>query len=773
MSSENLGPVEELQRLDQQIDQVKELAELKPIYFRLEEIARQHAGDFEIQITVGEIKQRVVQRGSQLKQKPPAAASPPAAPPPPAPSPPAGATASTASSIAAESNAPPPPSPPPSPPASQLKEPAGLATASLPAAASPTPPAPSSAAPPCTGPAVAKPAARNVRPGEMKRAVVIGGLIGLAAAVGIIAVLLGNARGRNRPAAVDVAIRTMPPGASVRLNGQELCVSDCTAQLEVGTHQLTAVLEGYEPSVSEVTIAAGQPASVSLSLLPQPQTVRILADLAQGTVTFDGRPAGALQDGQFVFDNVAPGAHTVRVAAGNSEATFSFELAVASLPVVTGNVATRNLLAILVSTFARQGRVVSSAGPFKLALNGRPQGEVGPAGLLLADYQPGAAEMRIGEGAQQRTLNESFGPGPMLTAFLKTDRDIGTLIVATNQDDVRVFVNGAEQPRRTERGQLRIQTIGHQVVRVAKEGFEDPPPQTATVVKGSEVRLTFNLKALPEFSSLVISGGTPSAEVLIDGSIVGMIGPDGAFRNSSINPGDRVIELRRPQHESKRFERTFRRGQTVTINGADAVLVALREPPPPPKPEPPPPPKTEPPAVKAAPAPKPVVGTMANFDAPGMWREQDGIWRHRGEARLTYGVTPVNGIFTFAIHLVRGGNRLLFRGGRVRWFLDYQDARNYALFELDQENFWAKDVVNGRTTERVRVPHPLDRSLRSWIIQIDVSPTRAIHRIQRGNDWVTLDTWTDADRNFSDGKFGILVNGDDEVGLSDFLFTGR
>src|SRR4029077_19853138 len=65
---ENQSPLDELQVLDRQIDQVQELAGLKPIFFRLDELAKEHPGDFEIQLAVTEVKQRVVLRGTAIKQ---------------------------------------------------------------------------------------------------------------------------------------------------------------------------------------------------------------------------------------------------------------------------------------------------------------------------------------------------------------------------------------------------------------------------------------------------------------------------------------------------------------------------------------------------------------------------------------------------------------------------------------------------------------------------------------------------------------------------------
>ena len=68
MGPENLNPLDELKSLDQQVELVNDLAGLKPVFFRLEEIAKQNVNDFEVQLAVGDIKQHLVNRGTKLKQ---------------------------------------------------------------------------------------------------------------------------------------------------------------------------------------------------------------------------------------------------------------------------------------------------------------------------------------------------------------------------------------------------------------------------------------------------------------------------------------------------------------------------------------------------------------------------------------------------------------------------------------------------------------------------------------------------------------------------------
>ena len=83
MGDENLNPLEELKRLDQQVGLVSSLEGLKPIYYRLDEIAKQYANDFEVQLVVGDIKQHLVNRGTKLKEQEATIATPLANLPPP------------------------------------------------------------------------------------------------------------------------------------------------------------------------------------------------------------------------------------------------------------------------------------------------------------------------------------------------------------------------------------------------------------------------------------------------------------------------------------------------------------------------------------------------------------------------------------------------------------------------------------------------------------------------------------------------------------------
>ena len=728
MGSGNLKPLEEIKALTQQVDLALDLAELEPIRQRVEEVDRENPGDPEVHKAAEDAKRLLLSRAARLT---------PSTSPPQRDLPTANFTLGGPPSL-------------------------DRGPTTIPDDILPTLP---------SAPVAEDQRASEPQGMEWQRALWMGVAVGVVLSLILIVILVNVARRRNVSLAdltatdVTVKIATAPQGASIRVNGEARCTSDCQFALAPGAYQITAFLDGYEPAASGVNLVLGKSESLNLTLEARPQTVRILSDLAQGKVVLDGQPPVDLQDGQYVFEKVPPGAHVATVTGPNAEASFNFDLTPARLPVVSGTVAARNVLAVLVSSLAARARLVTSSGPWKLAVNGQAEDSAGPAGVDLKNFQPGLDEMSITQGTDQRSFKEDFGPGPTLTVFLKTDRNVGTLIVSTGENNARVFLNNKEYPRRTQSGQLRIQTIGAVDVRVAKAGFEDSPVQTAEVKKGSEVRLEFKMKPQAQTASLQIEGAPPGAEVLIDQRSLGTVADNGSFRSAAVMPGTHVIGLRHDRFVPKQFSRTFAAGQTVNISGADAVLVAERAPAPPP----PPPvvePRPEPVAPKVVRARS---SSMEGFENQEGWDKQDnGVWRRRGGGFITY-KPPSAGVYTFAVYLIRGGN--VFRGGRVRWVSDYQDAKNYVMSELDENNLTIRDVVNGKTSDHAKVKHNVESKEKAWAIQIEISDDHLIQRIQKNQQWITLDDWAKPDHKFADGKFGFLVQGNDEIGISDFKFV--
>lgn len=834
MGDENLNPLEELKRLDQQVGLVASLEGLKPIYYRLDEIAKQYANDFEVQLVVGDIKQHLVNRGTKLKEQeatiatPPAMSAPPPIPPPvpaasappPVPvqampppmaspagvpppmpasaqptrtvSPPAAAPPPVPIPVAAPPAPPPmatpppmqaaPPLPPPTPMSSgQFSPPPSLPTSAFPAtgpqAIPPTPPVgpppvkpPSGITPPPPQPPAQKPVA-------WKKALIFGAILGLLVAVGGIGFLLYMRQKKIKaaadlaaatPAGIAVQVATTPPGAAIKVNGEDKCVSPCSVSLPAGDYQITAFLAGYEPGANGVTVSAtGAPPAVSLNLEPSPQPMRVLAEgVDGGQVTLDDQPAGEVQDGQFVIDNVKPGPHTVKIVAKGSEASFSFETAEAKAPTITATTA-KNLLAVVVASFGNNARLATSAGPMKLTLNGQPQADASPAGVDLTGFQAGSAEIAVGEGPTQKTMQETFGPAPAVTVFLRPDKagpaaagDLGTLIVVTGEDDVRVFINNKEQKKHTARGQLRVPTPpGKASVRVFKDGFTTPATQSVDIVKGADARVEFQMQRIDTGGPKPVTPAPPPPAGATVGTVHITRSPGAAVitykRDNEaaphqlnggqvdLAPGNYTFSSKAPGFTDRTERVQVAAGAQVNV---DLTLASAR-----------------------AAAPAPHIGGMADFEDPSGWTRDGEAWLHKGGNFVPYKL-PAKGTFTFTVQLLKGGN--IFKGGHIRWYVDYVDPKNYGLFEIDKKTFWAKEVTNGKNKDREKTQHGVDNE-KQFTIQIDVSPDHVVHRIKNGDNWLTLDSWTQPGRIFSDGKFGFYIPGNDEIGISDFKFQPK
>ncbi|HOQ46440.1 MAG TPA: PEGA domain-containing protein [Bryobacteraceae bacterium] len=309
---------------------------------------------------------------------------------------------------------------------------------------------------------------------------------------------------------ITFEVRTQPPGALVRVDGKIVGTSNLPLTVSPGTYQLEATLDGYLPASKSIAVSESA-GPVELVLEPAPQTVRLFTDAAEGTVTLDDQPPRDLLDGQLSLDSVAPGTHTLRIAARNSEAVITFELVPNGVPHITSPPAVKNVAALVVGSFGNRARIYSSIAPAKAEMDGQPAGEVLAEGLELSGLAPGPHELSVSNGGTLIRKVIETGQAPVLTVFLEADRNIGTLLIVAGEEGADVYLDGVRYPRQTgPGGLLRIQRTPRQYrVRVAKPGFQETAEQTVQVVKGSERRVVFKLVPLPTSAPLVIHGAPP------------------------------------------------------------------------------------------------------------------------------------------------------------------------------------------------------------------------------------------------------------------------
>jgi hypothetical protein len=167
----------------------------------------------------------------------------------------------------------------------------------------------------------------------------------------------------------------------------------------------------------------------------------------------------------------------------------------------------------------------------------------------------------------------------------------------------------------------------------------------------------------------------------------------------------------------------------------------------------------------AAPPP-PVASGMAEFENAQSWKKDGDNWVHKGGGFVPYKLPP-KGVFTFTVELLKGGG--VFRAGQIRWCFQYLDSKNYLLYEMDRKTFWAGVIQKGQRLERVKAPLNLGNQ-KAFTIQIEVTPDRLVQKVRVGDEWKVLDTFVEQGRDFTQGKFGFLIQGNDEIAISNFQF---
>jgi serine/threonine protein kinase len=620
----------------------------------------------------------------------------------------------------------------------------------------------------------------------------------------VLALVIPKIVSKPRPdpvAQVAVHVHTIPAEANILINNEARGSSDVDLRLPVGVYTVTAQMDGYRPATSTLEVRSGAPVSLEVTLLSAPLTFRLATDVAGGKVWLDNQAVGDLKGGQITLSDVPPGKHQLRFTTERGEAAFSFEAAQAALPVLSGTVSSKGVNTLVVAGFGSRLKVYSSFTPAQLSVDEQPAVELAPAGSELQNIAPGNHQLSVTQASERHTVDIDAGPVPSLSAFVQSNQNIGTLLIVTAEDRVKVFLDGKLQKQTTEAGQLRIANLEPRQyqVRVVRDGFQEVPEQKIDVRRGEQARLKFVLQPMARLAVLAIQGGMPGTEVVMDHTSIGSVQSDGSFRYSAVSPGDHSIELRKDHYKARQIQKRFASGSPVALGPAETTL------------EPMPgdlrvtfsPPEAdvtltgngqpltkikngstlslpsgsysltartseglvrslsvqivsgESRAVDLSLSP----GGMANWEQPESWTPEKDCFVHRGGNFVLFHTSPTSGTFSFSA--------LLQKGHRLQWVLNYMDDKNYLSFSMDENFFYRSLVRNGQQVESAQFPHKTDKKqFRS--LQIRVSGDEIVHQIREGNQWVPLDTWNQPGTELSAGKFGFFIPGKDQVALSNF-----
>jgi hypothetical protein len=483
-------------------------------------------------------------------------------------------------------------------------------------------------------------------------------------------------------------------------------------------------------------------------------TLRLYTDLVPGIVSIDDGPEQDLKDGELAIDHLQPGTHAVRVSGRSGTASFSFQVAKDRAPEVAGIPSASNAMAVLLSEQDGKARVVTNAEHSTLALDGKAAGEIGPEGLALSDFAKADHDLLVIQDNDRQRFVWTYTPAPALTVYIKSDPNAGTVVVMAGQDGVTVSIDGKPYRRLTSQGPLRIPLrVGEYTITAHKKGFIDPPPQTVEVKKAEESAVEFSLLPAPQTALLEVKAATPGTSVLVDRNIAGVVGPDGSLQISNIAPGAHSIELRREEATPKKFERTFQAGGTVLLTGSDVEL------------------------SRAAPAeiPAAIPATKTADDkAERTDQSRDvnlpGEHVQRGGGFVAYHVTRVPGQYSFAAQGRIGG---FLKHSKLQWYAAYRDSDNYVLFTLDGKHAIVREIRDGKPQQVGKTPFTADSN--QWVqVDLSVKPEAISARVKNADgNWSELAAVQSRGRDFTQGKVGFYVPGNDEVAIANFRFNTR
>ena len=418
--------------------------------------------------------------------------------------------------------------------------------------------------------------------GELLRRPVFGSLTGFhCAIIGLVVCLIGAAiiarmphRAAPAPQAVAAAeipiqIQTTPADATVTVNGE---VKSGTIDLPSnGTYNVVVSRLGYRTQHEDAMrpeahwIFTLDPAPIHLSLSTSEKTGKIFVDDKEVA----DLQSGPAQDLELPIDGAN---HVLALRNGNREVlslTFSGEPG--ELPQVSG-LKPKDL--IVVSSIGTGAVVYSGTPALRANLSGQDPQAIPADGLKLPAVSATNNELAFSNNDLPKIPIEA-GNAPALYVGLNADTNIAYLNVQSNVPSAQLFVDGVEI-KSSKPGTWRPigRKPGKYAVVVKAEGYEDHQEQI-DLSKGQAKQLSVALipKAVVIATSyLVVEGGTPGAEVMVDGMPTKPLDSNGSAK-VEVSPGPHKISFRKDSFEpSAELQQNFARGQEIKLGASEAKL---------------------------------------------------------------------------------------------------------------------------------------------------------------------------------------------------------
>ena len=355
--------------------------------------------------------------------------------------------------------------------------------------------------------------------------------------------LPGRTKNVEAPPVKMMAVTTEPADAMVTIDGKP--ISNGVAPL--GTTIEVSHL-GYK--TRQIQIQHDSDARVTLE--PSPLHLSVHTSASGASAELDGQKIADAPDGSLDYDLPADGVvHRFTLASANGKPVFAFsvQLVPGQQPQVTGLDANDALV------IASLGKDATLYGKSALGT-----AHVGDQGVVIL---PGGAPITLtdqnhdvifGEGEDQGSVSIDVSNAPVLMVQALDGQ--GRILITTNADKAVLTVDGLPVPRQS-RGWAVTKAPGPHNFMLTAEGFE-PQLWTMTIQHRGIVNKKITLRAkvaAPTMAGLTIVGGTPGAEVALDGDKVGELDASGNLNLPNVVAvGKHSVALTKPGFEVRNVE---------------------------------------------------------------------------------------------------------------------------------------------------------------------------------------------------------------------------
>ena len=368
-------------------------------------------------------------------------------------------------------------------------------------------------------------------------------------------------------AKISARIQTTPADSTVTVNGE---THSGTVDLDSSTTYDVVISRAGYKTLHE---AAKRP-EAQWNFTLEPEAVRLHLSTAEkaGTIFVDNVEKGALTEGMPDTEIAADGAdHAVAIRNGNKEIlSFTFAAKPGETPRVS---APKPSDLIVVSSLGSETSVYSGSTSLRANLAGQEPQPIPPEGLKLVGVSTTNNELSFSNKDLPKILID-LGNAPVLYVGLNADTNVAYLAVQSNVQTSRLFVDGREvKPNKPGNWPAVVRKPGKHTLKVTADGYDDVTQQVE-FVKDQPVQLSVDLKpnVVATSAFLSIEGGTPGAEVLVDGVSTKTLDAAGAAR-IEVTPQPHKIGFRKEHFESPdAVARAFAHGQEIKLGANEAKL---------------------------------------------------------------------------------------------------------------------------------------------------------------------------------------------------------